>query len=98
MFISFVTNGCLNDLRLKCIMTLIVDGIYGLFMTIIMKPSLRWCFFFIIYKALCGNHEPTNSKFNNKMNILCSVIFIRDFLDGPKMRDDALMWKLVDEK
>jgi hypothetical protein len=29
------------------------------------------------------------------MDILCSMILIMDCLGGPKMLDDALMWKLV---
>ena len=30
-------------------------------------------------------------KFDNKMDILCSMILIMDCLGGPKMLDDALM-------
>jgi hypothetical protein len=52
-------------------MTLIVDDIYPNRKTV----TKIFFFFFIIYEAWCGKHEPSNSKVNNKMNVLCYVIF-----------------------
>jgi hypothetical protein len=49
----------------------------------------------IIYKRWHGIYEPINSKFDNKIDILHFMIFVRYCLDGPNMLDDALMRKLV---
>jgi hypothetical protein len=48
----------------------------------------------IKYKGWYAIYVPTNSKFDNKIDILPFMIFVWDCLDGPKMLDDALMWKL----
>jgi hypothetical protein len=42
-------------------------------------------FFCIIYKGRYAIHEPTNSKFDNNMDILWSMILIKYFLGGLKM-------------
>jgi hypothetical protein len=42
-----------------------------------------WC--------LLSFYDPSCETVHSGMVILCSMIFVRDFLGGPKMLDDALM-------